>query len=522
MKDPAAWRELGATEREMRTARYVQNVDVSSSESLQSAEEFLTARGETAAIESIAKRAVARDPSDAWGRRALGQSEIGKEADVALRQSENAEEAGEENYVALKDERAKHTGAWWLGGDELKRVRGLIAGVKEADERFRSPYWQGVEKWARLQRATHIMQDHPALHVASGPYVIFVQLNTEKGAQMKDVAPEELERGKRILERNRKLMAAYYDGWMETMGPIFGFTRYGPENADVDTLMKMNVFTTRDDYRTFNADVDSKAAGFARAYYSPEDPRFITTYDSADESTDYVDQVQCHEATHQLVHFYSWDLTRKDLGHAPDYLKCSWRPLWSGEGFAEFFSAHRVVDGRYVWMQPLDERMRQIWIFEEIMKEKGWTPWRPKEFFYTLQNGRQLEDLALGRSRTRADDGAATVIMANLFYAKAWSFVYFLWYAEEGGRPKYRDRFVQFKQYEFHIRYKFDKSKGAEVAQPVGINDFRRIMGLEKDDALAAFGREWEAYEEKLVESHRLPKWTDERAKARKALELDK
>jgi len=48
-----------------------------------------------------------------------------------------------------------------------------------------------------------------------------------------------------------------------------------------------------------------------------------------------------HEATHQLVHFYTWDLTRKELHREPQWLDCHVRPTWSNEGFAEFFSSSR-------------------------------------------------------------------------------------------------------------------------------------------------------------------------------------
>src|SRR4029453_2333819 len=92
------------------------------------------------------------------------------------------------------------------------------------------------------------------------------------------------------------------------------------------------------------------------------------------------DQVQCHEATHQIVHFYTWDLTSKDLGREPDWQDCDPRPAWSEEGFAEFFSSFRVEDGKYLWMQPLDQRMCEIWLLGEIVAAKKWRPWELKEF----------------------------------------------------------------------------------------------------------------------------------------------
>ena len=84
-----------------------------------------------------------------------------------------------------------------------------------------------------------------------------------------------------------------------------------------------------------------------------------------EETQEYTDQVQCHEATHQLVHFYTWDITRKITGKTPKWLDALTRPLWSTEGFAEFFSSHKVEGGKYSWMVPLENRMEQLWIFDE-------------------------------------------------------------------------------------------------------------------------------------------------------------
>jgi hypothetical protein len=364
------------------------------------------------------------------------------------------------------------------------------------------------------------MKDYPELHATVGPYLIFVSLNAPKDADVKNVPAAETERAAKILERTKKVIGEFYEAWMTEMGPRFGFKRYGPDNADFDTLMKMNVFAKPEDFFIYNMRVSAGVGGFTRAYYAPLQDRFITTYDGGEGEDDaYADQVQCHEATHQLVHFYTWDVTRKVEDRPVDWLECSWRPLWSGEGFAEFFSSHRVVDGKYLWMQPLDERMRQIWIFEEIVKEKGWIPWRLSEFF-TMQHGGQLNNLSAARSKKAGDEWVAEGAMGNLFYGKAWSFVYFLWYAEEDGKPKYRDRYVEYLKAEFHVR--FVPVHGELRPNPVDGDDFKRIMGFDTEAKLAAVEREWNEFTAKLVAANRKPSWDAERTKTRKNFGLDK
>lgn len=524
MKDVSAWKALPEAERARLAQGYVASADISSADSVQRAAEFLTSRGETASVPAIAKRVVGRDPGNAWARTTLGHTEVGAEVDRCIAECEQADEESDPKYAALKAERARHAGAWWTDEAETQRVRALVAEVRAVEKGYDDPYTAGVEKWVRRHRAVDIMKDNPALHAAVGPYVIFVSLNVPrsdkpggaKDVTMADVPKEELARGEKILERNKKVFAALYEGWMTEIAPHFGMTRYGPENSDFKLLMKANVFAKPEDFMAYNIKSGAGIGGFTRAYYSAEEPRFITTYDGGEDEDDaYADQVQCHEATHQLVHFYTWDLTRKELGREPDWLEVHRRPLWSGEGFAEFFSSHAVVDGKYRWMQPLDERMRQIWIFEEMAKEKGWIPWRLKEFFFTLHHGGTLSALSRARATKNGDEGIAEGVMANLFYGKAWSFVHFLWYAEAGGKPKYRDRYIKYLDSEFHVKFVRDPGGGKDRPAPVGSDALMRCLGISSDDELVALEKEWNEYTAKLLAANRKPEWDAERTKIR-------
>jgi hypothetical protein len=260
------------------------------------------------------------------------------------------------------------------------------------------------------------------------------------------------------------------------------------------------------------------------------EPRFVTTYDASgvkkgpdedSEDVDYVDHVQCHEATHQLVHFYTWDLTRKDIGRDPDWLHVFWRPLWSGEGFAEFCSAFTVKDGKRVWLQPLENRMQEMWAFNEIVKEKGWRPWRLSEFLQ-LVNGKALEKWAETRALKNEDEVVATGVMSNLFYGEAWSFVYFLWYAEENGKPKYRDRYIDYLKAEFHVKFGVDPKTGTVWPAPVDYHAFAHVMGLATDAQWDALDKEWKEFTAKLIAANRKPSWDAERAKIRKNFGIDK
>ena len=155
-------------------------------------------------------------------------------------------------------------------------------------------------------------------------------------------------------------------------------------------------------------------------------------------------------------------------------------------------------------MQPLDERLSQLWIFDQMLTKMQWETWKLREILETRHSG-QAQTLAGARAKP-VDHGRATSAMMNLFYAKAYSLVHFLWYAEENGKPKWRDRYIRYHKFEFVLRYARD-SQGREYGTPVMPADFRRIMGLEDDAKLAAFEKEWRDYEAKLVEQNRKPEW---------------
>jgi hypothetical protein len=537
MKDAEAWKALAAAERESRAARYAEEADVTSAAGVSRAREFLSARGETAALASLATRVLDRGGDEAWAHAALGHADVGAEADQCLTHSELADDANDESFLELKRERAKHPGTWWADAAAAKKVRDTIAAVRAAETLLGTPYGQGVAHWISLQRATPVMRDNPALHAAFGPYVIFVSLNVPRDEKapardvtMADVPQEEIARGKAVLDRDVKLFSEYYDAWMEQIGARLGCTRYGPQNSDLKTLMKVNVFSKPEDFVAYNAKTGAGIGLFTRAYYSPMEPRYVVTYDGSGvkhgpdgegEDAEYVDHVQCHEATHQLVHFYTWDLTRKDLGHDPDWLQVAWRPLWSGEGFAEFCSAFTVKDGKRVWMQPLENRMQEMWVFDEMVREKGWKDWKLQEFF-GLTNGLELESFAKIRAKKNEDEIVATGVMSNLFYGEAWSFVYFLWYAEEDGKPKYRDRFVEYLKSEFHVRFVADPRTGEARPAPAWSGTFAQVMGLSTDAKWDALEKEWRAFTAKLVEAHRKPAWDVERTKMRRIFGFDK
>lgn len=516
-KDPSAWKALPEIDRKMRTAQRVANVNPQMESAARETYEFLAACGETDAALGIARDVARVRPEVEWAHVALGHEDLKVLFEKCQKECQGADFNSTESMQELqrfKRASAPRQGPWW--GDEATqaKVKDLIARVYEEEKTLATPFGQGVAKWVVYHKSIEVMRDYPALHGTVGPYLVFVSLPVEGktgDVTLADVKPEDVARGKAILDRTLKLYGAFYDAWHATMGPMLGLTKYGPENTTQETTLLVNVFTRQADYRKYNEKIGGPGGG-ARAYYSPVEPRFITTYDgpaedkTSEELGEDTAQVQCHEGVHQLAHFATWELVKKQRGTKPDWRSVGRRPMWSEEGFAEFFAAYRKDGDRFVFMQPLDDRMCDLWTIGDLLKSKKWEDWRLREILEPYHNG-QLQQYGQARSRQPGDEGLAINAMANLFYAKAWSLNYFLHNYEEGGRPKYRDRFIEFMRFAYNPATIKDKNTGRESAKLVVPADFRRIFGLVEDAKFQAFDKEWRDWESKFVATSRKPEW---------------
>jgi hypothetical protein len=511
------WKSMKPAERKLARLEKVSSVNPADEADVRAAVQFFKDRSDEETVELLARRHLEKVPTSDFAKKLLGVRNMRSEIEAVLRASEYADDQDAAPFVKLRDllaERAPGRRPFEPAPDEVADIEKLMAEVTAADKRLRDPYYSGARHWIRYQRAIEVMEDYPAVNKLVGPYLIFAQLDVKPGTPMSEAPPEKIAAAQKTLEANVKVFEALYEGWMTHIAPLLNMERYGPENATKDTLMKANIFPNRNAFLRYNAQVGG-ATGGVRAYYSLQEPRFICTYvGGKDEKIEEANQVQCHEATHQLVHFYTWDLSNK-AGRKLNWLDCRTRALWSIEGFAEFFSSHTVKDGKYTWMQPLDERMRQIKIFNEIIEMKDWAPWGLRDILRPIHGG-QLRMAGEARGKKSEDRGIAINVFSNQFYAKAWSLVHFLWYAEENGKPKYRDRLAAFMKREFYAEL---EPHGKVHKMTSG--DFRRGFDLVDDAAFDQFERDWLAYEAALVKKHEKPSWATHRLKIFKLYKLD-
>ena len=529
--DAAAWRTLPSDERVRLRQETLDAIDRKSIAQMEWAAGFFKDRRETGARETVARWAIDCDPSARWAQDVLGIEDCGALIDKALEECPRAEEVQTDAVRAAERLAAKErpaSGPWFPKPEMVARVRELIAEMRKDEHRLLDEYWLGVERWGTYQRKLEVMKDFPALREAAGPYVVFVSVGGSPGKDLADVDEIELNRAQRILRETTALFPTLYEGWHRELGPLFGFTRYGPENADFDTLLKIHAFSREEDFERFCREYHTWSPRMAgvRAFYSPEEPRFIVTHDGRTPEEPYETyQTQCHEGVHQLVHFYARELTTRSRGKAPSWSECNTQPLWSGEGFAEFFSAYEGDGDARRWMQPLSSRLELIWIAEEAFAELGWSDWSLAQLTRPAHGG-ELDRAVFGvapkltKAQAKEDRWLAwhevvRSVYANLYYARAWSLVYFMWYAEESGRPKYRDRYVSYLKREFVVPAPDDKlAKDGVWTSKL----FFDAMGLENKAAADAFQAEWRAWISELCKREKTSAWLPTRHNLRRLL----
>ncbi len=524
--DPIAWRALPAQSRKDRITLLLARADTETESVVRQTADFLRERGEIAAIEDLARRFLKREPTNPWAAQIAGRQEVTALIDQTLRKCEMADEVGIASVMRLRElkrSKADEKGKWWAEGADLEEVTKLLAEVEAEEKALENDGEYGRARWRVYQASTEPINQYPFLDAAVGPYLIFVQVAAEKGTALEDCDPEARANAEKVLAKSVKLFETFYEGWMTEFAPHFGFERYDEKNVDHSTILKAIIFASEKDYATYNASIGSRLASSARAYYSKREPRFICSYEGGDEEDEaYTNHVQAHEATHQLVHFFTWDTTRKAIGREPRWLDALHRPLWSTEGFAEFFSAYTVEGDTYSWMQPLDNRMQHLWIFGGILEKKEWKRW-PLDQILRIRHGGELQVQGAARAKP-AEQGMAANVMANLFYAEAWSFVHFLWYADAGGAPKYRDRLIEYFKLEFELDYGQRGKEGAPTRRGARVmtdKHFKRVFGLMDSPAkMQALYEEWKAFEKALLAKHKSPKWDEEKKKIYKNLGL--
>lgn len=503
LKDPEAWRVLPSGERATRAEAIVRSADVKSSETARDVHAFLKARGEDFAAGEVVKKRLAADVNCEWARGVNGQFEVKRRAAQCLRECELAESEDVAECAELRRIVDKGSPFVWVDAATSKKVDDLCAAIRKEDARLGNPYEAAVEKWVRWQRGYPVMRDMPEVHATNGPYLVFVSVGGEKPDR--PLPRVMAEKAKSELEATIALLDEVHAVWTRDIAEPLKLVTYGPANATEKTILKVNVFSEENDYFSYQFDADYWSVDFGAAHYMAEEPRFLAAVAAGEVRSGHGAQAMRTEAVRQLVHFHTWDSSRKARERDIDWPLCLNRPLWSADGFPRFFASR--VGGVPEQGEPAPARtwLADVFVGRGVAEAKQWKGWTLPEQL-AVKDRAELGAAARRRAGAVGENGADA--LSSLFLGRAASFADFLWNAESEGKPKYRDRYLVYLASEMLAKCRVDHA-GREVCVRHGIEDFRKAMGVTDAD-LPRLESEWNAFEDALIRSEKDPSW-DER-----------
>lgn len=196
------------------------------------------------------------------------------------------------------------------------------------------------------------------------------------------------------------------------------------------------------------------------AYFMPSTNRIVYYEGTGKGAEKFNIDKLVHEEVHQLVWFYT-----------PSRSHCQLHLFQ--EGIAEFFagtsrkSYTNDQGGRsyhYTFQGKLKQRMKHL-------KQARQTHWFSYEDLLQIRTKADLDRVC--RKKAGEDEGARASCGA-LFYAEAWSLIYYLWHHKDG---VYRNKLIEYA--------------GLEFEGKTGIRYFRKVFG---DDELRKIGVEWRKF----------------------------
>ncbi len=492
MSDPAAWRALAAADRAPLTADVVLRTDYATAGAAKKSHRFLKDRAEDDAAADVVRKRLAMSPDCAWAHGVRGDADIEKVADECFRKYELADADDVPPVVALRKLVAEAPGGKWADASTAKRVDELVAEIAKEDARLSNPYQCAVSKWVQWQRGYRVMRDLPEVHDAAGRYLVFVSTGGDKISRQSKSAEEQ---ARVVLARYLGVVKELETAWTRDVAAPLSLPGYEGEKADERAILKVNVFTKPDDYYEYQFNVDVWEFDASWAHYVDAEPRFLAAMLPRSDAEWQAAKVSfLTEAVRQLVHFHTWEATKRARGRELDYAQCLHRPLWSADGFPRFFAHHAATPSApRPW--TLD-----AYVALGVAGRKQWKPWTLAEQLSMKERG----ELSVA-ARKRAGEPAVGVLSA-LFDARAASLSDFLWNAETGGKPKFRERYVAWLGAEMVVKTRIDLN-GQDAAIRPSSDDFKRAFGVKTDAAFAAFEKEWNDYEAALFEQEKSAAW---------------
>ena len=409
---------------------------------------------------SVAQETVKLVPDDAlrldaacdWANTAKGRKNAYETVRVAKQECGKAFSYPEADEIALDALLVSLQKEPWTDAKEAARIDGIVARVRARNKMIEeNPRYGIAMSKAAWLRNNPLFKDYKFEVRFADPYVIcqqYQELTGEDAHKNKDRVANANRMANRdaiiFSELNRRFREMFADRFklpeLKDKGRVL-FAVITWDNAAFIELHR----------KAYNGDAPSP---WIRAFYSPPEQKIfhylgtdsLTNQDEMPVAHDRVqkvaDQVTFHEGTHQLQHEYGAIYRGKPLVDGDPNVPPR-KAMWFDEGFAEFMGAVEcerskkddLVGATFFHNRLLLERLHQVRgngrenNYRDIAKK-----WTIEQLIQPNHNG----ELLTQSGKLYPQNG---VYMANLFYARAWGLVHFMWFYDNG---KYRSNITDY------------------------------------------------------------------------------
>jgi len=422
-------------------------------------------RGFHRVARKAAESALMLDVNLEWANLAVGNRNL-QEIFDRIPEDDLLDAYGNEEYETLVEER-EYADSWWVTKEQFEELSRLLDATLSHHHKLKSDPRYLDEYVIRLNVARDpVYHRYPCQVLRRGPYIMFVEVGAD------GEIPAETEK---IVERNLTLLSTLYTQFMADFKGPFELPEISELEQPYGRNLRLWTFSSRVSFLQYQRDIRMPLPPGVGAYYRPNN-QWITLFEPPGSQSRYpafnTNKV-VHEGFHQLMHALTRVVLERETGE-----EVLWRDRrthsrlhWFQEGMAEFYgSAKAAEDGAFELKVPYRMRLRE-WF--ETRKRKR-SDWAFVELL-SIRNGAEL----MQRSRRKGLTQQGR--LASLFYAQAWTWVYFLHNFEDG---KYRDKLIEYM--------------GKELKGISGPDEFAKTWGAGDSYDWGPIEKEWRGYVDKL------------------------
>jgi hypothetical protein len=406
-------------------------------------------------LRAIVDDGLRADPNADWANLAKGRTNVYEYLKNLRQECAKVFNFKEKDENDIDAALAKAETERWMDAKDFRKIEEIAARVRERAKKLDAdPRLVRVEEKKGWIRDNPLFKEFKFLYRWSDPYLICQQYE-----EFTD--PDEAHKNKARIEKANLMAnrdAIIFSELNRHYRSLFAERFKLPELREKDRILFAIITWNHPSYVEFyrKSNNGETPSPWIRAFYSPPEQKIfhylgddsLRAQDELPAANGRVqklsDQVTFHEGTHQLEHEYGavfrgTPLKDGDTNVAPR------KSMWWDEGLAEFMGAVEVERSKKETLEGatffhnriLLERIQQVQgdLRQRTYRDEA-KKWTIAELIQPNHNG----ELINAGNRLLPGNG---VFMANLFYARSWGLIHFLYFYDGG---KYRSKMLDYME----------------------------------------------------------------------------